>query len=122
MQHDHRVILDQQTDHGPGAIGWDGPAVLAGHRALGQLLLHEPALAEEPPTAQLLGTAPVEAALMPLAGGDTALLTAVAPNGLLLRRVMRQGLAAAWSDSQSVGVAGWGFGGAPGEGAAQRGE
>ncbi|MEZ0065786.1 urease accessory protein [Streptacidiphilus sp. MAP12-20] len=36
-----RLVLDQSTDLGgspSGAPGWDGPAVLAHHRALGQLL------------------------------------------------------------------------------------
>ncbi|WP_354638664.1 urease accessory protein UreD [Kitasatospora camelliae] len=34
-----RLLLDQQTDLGPGAPGWDGPAVLGGRRACGQLLV-----------------------------------------------------------------------------------
>ncbi|MFD9129751.1 urease accessory protein UreD, partial [Kitasatospora sp. NPDC059571] len=33
-----RTLLDQQTDLGPGAPGWDGPAVLGPHRTCGQLL------------------------------------------------------------------------------------
>ena len=92
VRHNERTILDQQADHGPGAIGWDGPAVLAGHRALGQFLLHEPELEKDPPTAQLLGEPPAEAALLPLGCGTAVLVTAVAPDGLLLRRVMRHPL------------------------------
>ncbi|MDH6132136.1 urease accessory protein [Kitasatospora sp. MAA4] len=74
-----RLILDQQTDLGPGAPGWDGPAVLAGHRAAGQLL-----------TVGLPCTAPSEecAALLALPGTDAHLLVAVAPDGLALRRLL----------------------------------
>ena len=35
-----RTLLDQELSFGPGATpGWDGPAVLGGHRAVGQLLV-----------------------------------------------------------------------------------
>ncbi|MHA6758754.1 urease accessory protein UreD [Streptacidiphilus sp. PAMC 29251] len=87
VRHRDTVLLDQQTDLGPGAPGWDGPAVLAGHRALGQLLCCDPVLADSPLTAELLGDPPTEAALLPLS--DTAfLITAAAPDGLRLRRVI----------------------------------
>lgn len=111
VHRDGAALLHQRTDLGPGAPGWDGAAVLAGHRALGQLLLCDPALAEHPPAARLspaagpaaAGTATVgtgatrteaspagaEAALLPLAGGAALLLTAAAPDGLRLRRAMR---------------------------------
>ena len=90
--HEQRVVLDQQTDHGPGAAGWDGPAVLGPHRALGHCLLRDPALAQDPPGRQLLGEPPGQAVLLPLADSSTVLLTATAPNGLLLRRAMRHPL------------------------------
>ena len=90
--HDDRTVLDQQTDLGQGAPGWDGPAVLAGHRALGQLLLCDPAPADHPPTAEVLGPAPAEAALLPLPGGTGVLLTAAAPDALHLRRALRHKL------------------------------
>jgi len=94
VRHDQRVVLDQQTDHGPGAAGWDGPAVLGGHRALGLCLRHDPALAGGPLVAEALGSRPAEAALLPLAGGTAVLVTGLAPDGLRLRRAMRHPLTA----------------------------
>ncbi|MBW8819708.1 MAG: urease accessory protein UreD [Streptomyces sp.] len=86
-----RTVLDQELACGPGAPGgWDGPAVLAGHRAVGQLLVVRPEFADEPVTAQVLGEG---AAVVPLAG-PAALVTAVAPDALLLRRVLDEALAA----------------------------
>ncbi|MEV7735581.1 urease accessory protein UreD [Streptomyces sp. NPDC088921] len=86
-----RTVLDQELACGPGAPGgWDGPAVLAGHRAVGQLLVVRPEFAEKPVTAQVLGEG---AAVVPLAG-PAALVTAVAPDALLLRRVLDEALAA----------------------------
>ncbi|MFL5999530.1 MAG: urease accessory protein UreD [Streptomyces sp.] len=85
-----RTVLDQELACGPGAPGgWDGPAVLAGHRAVGQLLVVRPEFADEPVTAQVLGES---AAVVPLAG-PAALVTAVAPDALLLRRVLDEALA-----------------------------
>ncbi|MFE1174185.1 urease accessory protein UreD [Streptomyces sp. NPDC058773] len=43
-----RTLLDQQAAYGPGAPGWVGPAVLAGNRATGQLLLVDPHFKEHP--------------------------------------------------------------------------
>ncbi|WP_406172129.1 urease accessory protein UreD [Streptomyces canus] len=85
-----RTVLDQELACGPGAPGgWDGPAVLAGHRAVGQLLVVRPEFAEEPVTAQVLGQGAI---VVPLAG-PAALVTAVAPDALLLRRVLDEALA-----------------------------
>jgi urease accessory protein len=84
-----RVVLDQELACGPGAPGgWDGPAVLAGHRALGQLVVVRPEFGDHPVTARVLGDS---ATLMPLAG-PAALVTAVAPDGLRLRRVLDEAL------------------------------
>ncbi|MDT0310409.1 urease accessory protein UreD, partial [Streptomyces sp. DSM 44917] len=45
--HDGRPLLDQELSLGPGAPpGWDGGAVLGGHRAAGQRLVVSPELAE----------------------------------------------------------------------------
>ncbi|AUY48520.1 urease accessory protein UreD [Streptomyces sp. CB01881] len=79
-----RLLLDQQTDLGPGAPGWDGPAVLGGHRATGQRLTvgHPPP--EPPPRQPGAG----DAALLTLPGPDALLLTAAAPDGLALRRLL----------------------------------
>ena len=85
-----RVVLDQELACGPGAPGgWDGPAVLAGHRALGQLVVVRPEFVDAPVGARLLGEG---AALVPLAG-PAALVTALAPDALRLRRVLDEALA-----------------------------
>ncbi|MBV2352759.1 urease accessory protein UreD [Streptomyces sp. J2-1] len=85
-----RPLLDQELACGPGAPGgWDGPAVLAGHRAVGQLLLVRPEFAEHPATARMLGEC---AALMPLAG-PAVLVSAVATDALRLREVLDEALA-----------------------------
>ncbi|MET8246887.1 urease accessory protein UreD [Streptomyces sp. NPDC005202] len=85
-----RTVLDQELACGPGAPGgWDGPAALAGHRAVGQLVVVRPEFACEPVTARVLGE---RAALVPLAG-PAALVTAVAPDALLLRRLLDKALA-----------------------------
>ncbi|MEU0679738.1 urease accessory protein UreD [Streptomyces albogriseolus] len=82
---DGRPVLDQELDCGPGAPGgWDGPAVLGGHRAVGQLVLHEPEFAEKP----LAPGVPAEGlAVLPLTG-PAVLVTAVAPDALRLRRLL----------------------------------
>lgn len=85
-----RVVLDQELACGPGAPGgWDGPAVLAGHRAIGQLVVVRPDFTAEPVSARVLGEG---ACLVPLAG-PAALVTAVAADALRLRRVLDEALA-----------------------------
>ncbi|MEU8759317.1 urease accessory protein UreD [Streptomyces sp. NPDC048659] len=91
-----RPLFDQELRYGPGAPdGWDGPAVLGGHRATGQLLVVDPDFATDAdgtgkaPEARLLGE---HAVLVPLAG-PAALVTAVAPDALALRRALDEGLA-----------------------------
>ncbi|MET8951108.1 urease accessory protein UreD [Streptomyces sp. NPDC004393] len=84
-----RPLLDQEVACGPGAPGgWDGPAVLAGHRAMGQLLVVGPEFDTRPAEARMLGEG---AALTPLAGPGV-LVTAVAPDALRLRRVLNEAL------------------------------
>ncbi|MFI6703105.1 urease accessory protein UreD [Streptomyces sp. NPDC050509] len=84
-----RPLLDQELSYGPGApAGWDGPAVLAGHRAVGQLLVVAPGFEEKPVSPMLLGEAAVRT---PLAGPG-ALVTAVAPDALLLRHILDEAL------------------------------
>ncbi|MER5310529.1 urease accessory protein UreD [Streptomyces sp. NPDC002773] len=84
-----RPLLDQELAYGPGAPGgWDGGAVLGGHRATGQLLVVEPDFAEKPVAPRLLGE---HAAITPLAG-PAALATAVAPDALALRRLLDEAL------------------------------
>jgi urease accessory protein len=85
-----RTVLDQELACGPGAPGgWDGPAVLAGHRAVGQLIVVRPEFTREPPAARMLGEC---ASLAPLAG-PAVLVTAVAADGLRLRRLLDEALA-----------------------------
>ena len=86
---DGRPLLDQELACGPGAPGgWDGPAVLGGHRAVGQLLVVRPEFAQAPVEPQLLGE---YAAITPLAGPGV-LVSALAPDALHLRRVLDEAL------------------------------
>ncbi|GGV23385.1 urease accessory protein UreD [Streptomyces filipinensis] len=85
-----RTVLDQELSYGPGAPGgWDGPAVLAGCRAVGQLVVVRPEFADHPAEARVLGEC---AALIPLAG-PAVLVSAVAPDALQLRRLLDESLA-----------------------------
>ncbi|MFF8093645.1 urease accessory protein UreD [Streptomyces sp. NPDC016675] len=85
-----RSVLDQELACGPGAPGgWDGPAGLAGNRAVGQLIVARPEFATAPPAARVLAPG---AAVMPLAG-PCALVTAVASDALRLRRLLDEALA-----------------------------
>jgi len=89
VRRDGRPLLDQELACGPGAPGgWDGPAALGGHRALGQLIVVRPEFERELPAARPLGE---HAALTPLAG-PAVLVTALAPDALLLRRVLDNAL------------------------------
>ena len=96
-------LLDQELAFGPGVPGWDGPAVLAGYRTVGQLLLVEPDFAMSPATPLVLASARDStggrAALVPLAG-PAVLVTAVAPDGLRLRRLLDRGLAEARAQAE----------------------
>ncbi|MFJ9423510.1 urease accessory protein UreD [Streptomyces sp. NPDC101249] len=86
-----RLVLDQELACGPGAPGgWDGPAVLGGRRAVGQLLVVRPEFESTAPRARLLGGG---ATLVPLAG-PAVLVTAVAADARLLRRVLDEALTA----------------------------
>ncbi|MFI7388233.1 urease accessory protein UreD [Streptomyces sp. NPDC049813] len=87
LHHAGRPLLDQELACGPGAPGgWDGPAVLAGHRALGQLVVVRPEFAREQPSATVLD-ADGTAVLSPLPG-PAVLVTAVATDALRLRRTL----------------------------------
>ncbi|WP_225839477.1 urease accessory protein UreD [Streptomyces sp. NK08204] len=84
-----RTVLDQELSCGPGAPGgWDGPAVLAGHRSVGQLVVVRPEFAKRPVAPRMLGEG---AALVPLAG-PAALVSALAPDALRLRRLLDEAL------------------------------
>ncbi|MEV0346613.1 urease accessory protein UreD [Nonomuraea sp. NPDC050680] len=89
VRHDGHPLLDQQTVFGPGAPGWDGPAGIAGHRAVGHILIVDPAFEKEPPKVRLLGGDPAQghAVLTPLVG-PAVLVTALAPDPMRLRRLL----------------------------------
>jgi urease accessory protein len=83
-----RPLLDQELSFGPGAApGWDGPAALGGHRAVGQLLLVGPEFADT--ETLLLADEPQygQAVRCPLPG-PAALVTALAPDGRRLRHLL----------------------------------
>ncbi|MFC9612938.1 urease accessory protein UreD [Streptomyces sp. NPDC056721] len=84
-----RPLLDQELACGPGAPGgWDGPAVLGGHRALGQLVVVKTEFEKDRPPPALLGE---NAALTPLAG-PAVLVTALASDALRLRGTLDDAL------------------------------
>ncbi|MGW4736225.1 urease accessory protein UreD [Streptomyces shenzhenensis] len=94
-------VLDQELACGPGAPGgWDGPAVLAGHRAVGQLVVVRPEFTDRRPAARMLGEG---AAITPLAG-PAVLVSAVAADGLRLRRVLDEALALLDQDTPLSGT------------------
>lgn len=113
-----RTLLDQETAYGPGAPGWDTPAVLDGHRAVGQLLLAGPEFDDRPVTVRLLGDTADEpggrgggrptgavggrtgqGVLAPLAG-PAALAAAVAPDALRLRHLLDEAGAVAGTSAR----------------------
>lgn len=100
---DGRLLLDQQNAYGDPAPAWDGPAVLGGHRATGQLLVVHPraAMAEKP---HLIGGDPGEgsAVIVPLANGPALLATAVAPSPTRLRHMLDMALAHVHNESTGV--------------------
>ncbi|MBJ6612276.1 urease accessory protein UreD [Streptomyces griseoincarnatus] len=85
---DGRPVLDQQLDCGSGAPGgWDGPAVLGGHRAAGQLVVVDAEFTEKP----IAPGVPADGlAVLPLSG-PAVLVSAVAPDALRLRRLLDRG-------------------------------
>ncbi|MFD9904542.1 urease accessory protein UreD [Streptomyces sp. NPDC059063] len=89
VRHAGRPLLDQELHCGPGApTGWDGPAVLAGHRAVGQLIVVTPEFETQRPRPTLLTE---WAALTPLPG-PAVLITAVMPDARHLRRTLDEAL------------------------------
>ncbi|HET8628653.1 MAG TPA: urease accessory protein UreD [Thermomicrobiales bacterium] len=87
-----RPLHDQEVAIGPEAAGWDGPAVTGGRRALGSLLVVDPAWDGErgawPSPAS--GT---DTTIFPL-NGHAVLVTALADDALALRCRLDAGLAA----------------------------
>ncbi|MDT0269845.1 urease accessory protein UreD [Streptomyces sp. DSM 44915] len=79
-----RPLLDQELCVGSWAPGWDGGAVLDGHRAVGQLLVVDPELADQPAETEVLGEGAVRVRL----AGPATLTSAVAPDALALARAL----------------------------------
>lgn len=94
VQRGGRPLLDQHTSYGGPTPAWDGPAVLAGHRATGQLLVVRPNL-DSGRQPHFIGGTTEEgcAVLTPLAGHPALLATAVAPTPACLRRLLDAALA-----------------------------
>ncbi|MEV5989045.1 urease accessory protein UreD [Streptomyces sp. NPDC052051] len=89
-----RPLLDQHTAYGDPEPGWDGPAVLGGHRAIGQILIVDPELnVHRDPVLLREGTKDGCAVLAPLAGGPALLATALAPTSSALRELLAEALA-----------------------------
>lgn len=80
-----RPLLRQELRTGPAAPGWDGPAGLAGARAVGQLALVGPGLRHSGSR-----TPGPDAALLEL-DGPGVLVTALAADALALRRALADG-------------------------------
>ncbi|MFH9038328.1 urease accessory protein UreD [Streptomyces sp. NPDC017966] len=93
VRRDGRPVLDQHTVYGAPAPAWDGPAVLGGHRATGQLLLVDPEPVPLPDPVLFGGPERGHCVLAPLADGAALLATAVAPTPALLRDLLDAALA-----------------------------
>jgi len=82
-----RTLLRSELAVGPRAPGWDGPAVLGQGRAVGSVLLVDPAWTDRAPRPFPVGSS---AAVLPLATGPAVLATAVGVDV----RVVRESLTA----------------------------
>jgi len=83
-----RPLLRQQLDLGGEPGPWEGPSVLGGARAVGGVVVVDPAWAGCPPPATVLGPG---AAVLPLAGPG-AQVTALAAGALDLRALLDRGV------------------------------
>ena len=84
-----RPVLRQELAVGEGYLGWDGPAVTGGRRAVGSVVVADPAFAASPPPPAVLEGG--HAAVLPLAG-PAAQVTAVGIDAPELRRRLGWGL------------------------------
>lgn len=88
VESDGSAVLRQELRLGPGAPGWEGPAVTGGAGAVGMVVVFDPG--HPPTTATCLGP---ECATLPLAAGGV-LISAVAPGASELRRRLDAGMVA----------------------------
>lgn len=88
---DNQPMYDQELAVGPGAVGWNGPAAIGGRRAVGSVLVVDPGW--DHTRADLAPTpAGADTALLRL-GESAVLVTALAKDGLALRRHLDTGIA-----------------------------
>lgn len=85
-------LYDQELSIGPGAVGWDGPAVTGGRRALGTALLVAPD-AHHDQVNMSASLIDADTALLPL-DGPAVLVTALAADGLALHHQLNGGIQA----------------------------
>jgi urease accessory protein len=85
-----RALLRHDLAIGPRAKGWDGPAVIGG-RAAGTLLIVGPEAAREP------ATITPTAALMPLAHGPAALVSATGEDARAVRAALEKAAINTWA-------------------------
>src|SRR5699024_1111509 len=96
-------LYHQQLRFGPDAAGWDSAAITGGHKAIGSIIAVDPAWENETPPACALHR---DAIMSPLPGPGVT-VSAVAPDSLDLRRLLRRGLDALgppWSDNNTAGA------------------
>lgn len=82
-----RALLRQRLDLGPHAPGWAGPAVAGGARAVGSLLVVDPATTSLPVPPAICGG---RIRVMALAGAGL-IVSALAPSAIGLRRTLDSG-------------------------------
>ncbi|MDI1461341.1 urease accessory protein UreD [Catellatospora sp. KI3] len=78
-----RPLLRQSTAVGPASVGWDGPAVLGGAKAVGSLLRVRPGRPQA--AGRVIGPTAVR---MPLTTGPADLVSATAQDAHVLRRLL----------------------------------
>lgn len=100
---DGHPLLRQELAIGPDHPAWQSPAVTAGARAVGSVVVVDPRWADAPPSATVLGGG--SGAVLPLAGPG-AQVTAVAADARTLRALLDAGVAflGPWMPEVSPGV------------------
>jgi urease accessory protein len=99
---DGRPVLRQELRVGDDGTAWGGSAVTGGARAVGSLLVADPAWAASPLAPVVLGPG---AAILPLAG-PAALVSAVAEGALALPALLEAGAGALHPSADSADAAG----------------
>ncbi|HET9661897.1 MAG TPA: urease accessory protein UreD [Thermomicrobiales bacterium] len=87
---DNRPLYDQELAVGPGAVGWDGPAVTGGRQAVGSVLVVDPDFAYHRVDLSTIPAGPDNAILH--LGGPAVVVTALARDSLTLHRQLDTGI------------------------------